>query len=395
MNKINKLNLVKDLGFIKTGVEYFKGKKKYFSTSSVKEKLIREEGLFTFDEKPSRANRIVKKDDILQARMQNTNKALLINDDLHENLFSTGFFQLRPPKDKVLSKFIYYWLFSQEFNTQKDRLCSGSTQKAINDENLSKINLLVPSITLQQKIVAKLDKIFAEIDKATAAAEANIKNSESLFESYLTKVFQQGGEGWTKKKLIDICEKITDGTHQTPKYFGNGIIFLSSKNVTSGIIDWNRIRYIDEKQHIELSKRVSPKLNDILLAKNGTTGVAAIVDRDLVFDIYVSLALLRPKKIVLPKFLLYFINSSLAKKQFNKRLKGIGVQNLHLEEIREVEINLPVSLDIQEKLVLGIQSFLKNINHFKVTYENKKNELIVLKHSILQQAFNGELVKAA
>ncbi len=148
-------------------------------------------------------------------------------------------------------------------------------------------------------------------------------------------------KGWQKKKLSEVCEKITDGTHQTPTYFDDGVLFLSSRNVTSGTIDWKNVKYIDAKQHGEMQRRVSPRLNDILLAKNGTTGVAAMVDRDVPFDIYVSLALLRPLAAVRPTFLLHFINSPIAKEQFKKRLKGIGVPNLHLEEIREVVMPVP------------------------------------------------------
>ena len=125
-------------------------------------------------------------------------------------------------------------------------------------------------------------------------------------------------ENWLWCRLKDICGNITDGTHQTPTYFNDGVVFLSSKNVTSGKIDWDNVKYIDQKQHLEMHKRVAPKLNDILLAKNGTTGVAAIVDKDIVFDIYVSLALLRPLNGINPKYLLYFINSKIAKSQFNE-----------------------------------------------------------------------------
>lgn len=180
-------------------------------------------------------------------------------------------------------------------------------------------------------------------------------------------------KGWEIKKLSEVCAKITDGTHQTPKYFNEGVIFLSSKNVTSGFIDWHNIKYIDEKQHLEMHKRVAPKVNDILLAKNGTTGVAAIVDRDLVFDIYVSLALLRPLDGLLPVYLLHFINSPLAKNQFNKRLKGIGVPNLHLEEIREVEIPLP-PLPEQQRIVSILDEAFAAIAKAKAnTEQNLRN----------------------
>lgn len=149
--------------------------------------------------------------------------------------------------------------------------------------------------------------------------------------------------------LKDLCTMdITDGTHKTPTYVDEGYIFLSSKNVTSGVIDWDNVMYIPESLHNELYKRIAPRKNDILLAKNGTTGVAAIVDRDEVFDIYVSLALLRPDETkVLPRYLLHAINSYPTKQFFDSHLKGIGVPNLHLTHIRETPIKIPSFVEQQ------------------------------------------------
>ena len=92
-------------------------------------------------------------------------------------------------------------------------------------------------------------------------------------------------EGWEWCRLQTITSVLTDGTHKTTTYSDEGFVFLSSKNVTSGRIDWENIMYIPESLHEELYSRLSPQVDDILLAKNGTTGVAAIVDRDCVFDI--------------------------------------------------------------------------------------------------------------
>ena len=155
--------------------------------------------------------------------------------------------------------------------------------------------------------------------------------------------------------LAELCEtEITDGTHQTPVYSDKGYIFLSSKNVTSGVIDWENVKYISEDLHNELYARIKPQMDDILLAKNGTTGIAALVDRDEIFDIYVSLALIRPdKNKVLPQYLLYAINSSKSQKFFKSNLKGIGVPNLHLTHIRETPIkiySLPEQSQIVERL---------------------------------------------
>ena len=149
---------------------------------------------------------------------------------------------------------------------------------------------------------------------------------------------------------------ITDGTHQTPTYSDkeNGIPFLSSKDVTSKKIDWSKIKYITKELHAELQKRIQPCRNDILLAKNGTTGIAALVDTDKVFDIYVTLAVLRPVKIVHPKYLFYVINSSFCKEQFNNHLTGIGVPNLHLNDICKTIVPLPPLFE-QKRIVAKIE----------------------------------------
>lgn len=294
------------------------------------------------------------------------------------------------PVDKTLNlKFVEY-LFRGGIDINK--IITGAAQPQITRQNLSPILIAYPkSIKEQQEIVSILDDAFESIERAKSNAEQNLKNSKELFNSYLQDIFENKGQNWLTSVLKDVCAKITDGTHQTPKYFDEGYIFLSSKNVTSGKIDWDNIKYIDQKQHLEMHKRVAPRIGDILLAKNGTTGVAAMVDREVVFDIYVSLAHIRVLDSILPDYMLYFINSPVAKSQFNKRLKGSGVPNLHLEEIREVQINYPKSLKEQKIIVEKLNNISNETKRLEIIYQQKLNDLEELKKSILQKAFNGEL----
>jgi len=268
---------------------------------------------------------------------------------------------------------------------------NGENQSNLRKGDILDCPLLIPPLDQQKQIVATLDKAFATIDTATANAKQNLQNAKEFFESYLQNVFENKGDDWDRKKLQDVCHKISDGTHQTPKYFDEGVIFLSSRNVTSGKINWDKIKYIDEKQHIEMHKHIAPRIDDILLAKNGTTGVAAIVDRDVVFDIYVSLAHIRSLGDVYPQFLLYFINSTVAKKQFNSRLKGAGVPNLHLKEIREVVIDFPNSIEEQKKIVSKLDTISIETKKLEAIYTKKLADLEEMKKSVLQKAFAGQL----
>ena len=199
-------------------------------------------------------------------------------------------------------------------------------------------------------------------------------------------------KGWEWVRLQSITSTLTDGTHRTPTYSDDGYIFLSSKNVTSGKIDWDNIMYIPETLHQELYTRLAPKIGDILLAKNGTTGIAAIVDKEEIFDIYVSLALIRiVENIIDPLYVLSAIGSSCIQDYFNSSLKGIGVPNLHLEHIRKTLIPIPPYSE-QGRIVLRTNMLLP----LAVQIEEDKKELGRLvsasKSKILDLAIRGKLV---
>lgn len=233
---------------------------------------------------------------------------------------------------------------------------SGSGQPFVKVRESLKRNIYLPPLSVQKKFAANLERV----EKQIALTKQSLADLDSLVKSRFIEMFGDIDDTpYEVKRIQDCCEKIKDGTHQTPTYVekdSGGVFFLSSKNVVSGKVDWNSVRYIPEALHEELHKRVAPRKGDILLAKNGTTGVCAIVDKDCVFDIYVSLAHIRPLKGVDSIYLWAAINADKTKEQFNSRLKGIGVPNLHLKEIKETLIVLPPSPSNKSLLPSSLKS---------------------------------------
>lgn len=258
----------------------------------------------------------------------------------------------------------------------------------------------------QKRIVEQIEFLFARLDEAKEKAQEVVDGFETrkaailhkAFSGELTKIWREDNQiGFDTWALFDLqsvcCTSITDGTHKTPIYSDavNGIPFLSSKDVTSEKINWENIKYIDAKLHEELYARLAPQKDDVLLAKNGTTGVAALVDVDKVFDIYVTLAVLRPnKKIINPKYLYRIVNSPLCKTQFNEHLTGIGVPNLHLRDIKKVIINVPTLLE-QEIIVNILDNLISKEQQAKEAAESVIEQIEIIKKAILARAFRGEL----
>ena len=246
---------------------------------------------------------------------------------------------------------------------------------------------LVPQDPADEPAFVMLERLRAEKEAKIAAGEIKRgKNDSYIYKNSTDNCYYQKyadgceenlsdeipfdvPDGWAWCRLPNLCKiPITDGTHQTPTYSDkeNGIPFLSSKDVTSRKIDWSKIKYITKELHEELQKRIQPCRNDILLAKNGTTGVAALVDTDKIFDIYVTLAVLRPAEVVHPNYLHYVINSPFCKKQFNGHLTGIGVPNLHLNDICKTIIPLP-PLSEQQRIVTKIEELFAQLDCITTT----------------------------
>ena len=117
-----------------------------------------------------------------------------------------------------------------------------------------------------------------------------------------------------------------------------------------------------------------------------------MVDTDAVFDIYVTLALIRPMiTYVFPKYLLYVINSDLCKEQFNAHLTGIGLPNLHLSDIQKTIIPLP-PIEEQIKITNEIDVWFSSVNLLEQSKERLSFDIKLAKSKILDLAMQGKLV---
>ena len=307
-------------------------------------------------------------------------------------------------------KYINKVYFKYAINQQLDMLISvahgGAGLQHVTKGVFEATPIPIPPFAEQQRIVDRIESLFAKLDEAKQKAQDVLDSFETrkaailhkAFTGELTKQWRKehgvGMESWEKKTLQSVCSmKITDGTHKTPTYCNKdeGIPFISAKDVTTGKICWDNIKYITPALHKELYARLAPQIDDVLLAKNGTTGIAAIVETDMVFDLYVTLAVLRPdQKIILPRYLLNIVNSPLCKDQFNDHLTGIGVPNLHLRDIKAIVIKVPSILE-QIKIVRILDDLLAKEQQAKEAAEKVLEQIDLIKKAILARAFRGEL----
>ncbi|HRH44162.1 MAG TPA: restriction endonuclease subunit S, partial [Pyrinomonadaceae bacterium] len=169
-------------------------------------------------------------------------------------------------------------------------------------------------------------------------------------------------QNWEVKKLSEIADKITDGTHHTPTYTETGIPFISVKDIRDQKVYFDNCKYISADEHEELIKRCNPEEGDLLITKSGTIGRLAIVPK-VDFSLFVSVALIKlqkNKRNINQKWMLYFFEFHIAFLDIKSKIKGGVVKNYHLEDLRQVEIPLP-PLAEQERIIAKIEELFSEL----------------------------------
>ena len=337
-----------------------------------------------FSDAPSRARKAIKDKSILVSTVRPNLNAIAVFDKPTPNVpvASTGFCVL-DCKENVDYRFIYHYCKSTRFINQMVAQATGASYPAVNDGIVR--SALLPNYCFEEQ--KRISKLLDKTETIIRSRKNELQAFDTLIKARFVEMFGTIDNNPFEFPIVclqDVCEQIKDGTHQTPEYTDdnmNGFKFLSSKDVTSGKIDWHHLKYIPKALHDELYARIAPRKGDILLAKNGTTGIAAIVDTDDVFDIYVSLALLRPMG-VHPVYLWAAINSTETKRQFDASLKGIGVPNLHLGEIKKAKVLMPPK-EMQNQFA----TFVSLVDKSKVVVQAALEKAQLLFDSLMQQYF--------
>ena len=283
----------------------------------------------------------------------------------------------------VSNKYLYYFLSSINW----DRLAGSDIKvkgKTLNKAKLKEILITLPPLPEQQRIVAKLDAAFTEIDKVIATTYKNIENINALFENYLINYFSN--KKYKQIKLEDVCTA-TQGVQISKsnqiKSFKKGYLrylyisdFSNNKN----------IKYVENKYP---KKIVKP--SDIIVANTGASagsifrGIEGILSNNL-FKVSSN------EKLIDSDFLYYFVISKLFKNFQKKIMRGTANPHMGHENFLKTPLSLP-HLDDQKEIISKIFELENNIKTLNQNYSNKINTLCQLKLNFL--SFNLNNTKAA
>ncbi len=349
-----------------------------------------------------------------------------------------GWFVFRLPK-QINSDYFYYLLSSSYVSEQFNNLAVGGVVKNISGDLVKKAILPLPPFSEQQRIVEKLDEVLAQVDTIKARLDgipailkrfrqsvlaaavsgklteewrgnhpaldsthevANIIESRKAIVAKRMQVPQEHlkneeypiPDSWTWTSLDALSSKIVDGVHHKPEYVDEGIPFMSVKDINGGKLSFDNCKYISQVTHEEIHPRCNPCRGDLLITKSGTIGRTAIIKTDDIFDLFVSVALIKPaSSLVNMEFiniaLMHWVNSI----DVSSRVVGTAIKNLHLRDMRVLAVPF-APLEEQKEIVRLVDQYFAFADTIEAQVKKAQARVDKLTQSILAKAFRGELV---
>jgi len=187
---------------------------------------------------------------------------------------------------------------------------------------------------------------------------------------------------WNICSLGSLCD-VRDGTHESPRFFKQGVPFVTSKNIVDGQLDLENVSYISERDAAEFDKRSKVDLHDILMSMIGTIGSAVLVECEPNFCIK-NVALLKPQNVD-PPFLIQLINSPIFQRYLADNLDG-GIQKfISLGTLRQLRVAMP-----DETEQRAIATALSDVDALLGALDRLIAKKRDLKQAAMQQLLTGQ-----
>lgn len=301
-----------------------------------------------------------------------------------------GLAAIRPDDSLDLKYLLYYFRY---FETQLSAKGTGTTFKAINQKLIKNLEIPIPPLNEQSRIVARIEELFSELDKAVDTLKTTKEQLVVYRQAVLKDAFQE------KESIIrlgDAIEKPHYGTSKKCDYpcTANSTAVLRIPNIDTknGRVDSSDLKYAEFNEK-EL-EQLSLKNGDILIIRsNGSislVGSSAIIrkcDTDKTYAGYLMRLRILNKEKLLPQYLLYYLSSPDARRYIESVAKSTsGVNNINSQEISNLCVPLS-SIEKQEKTVAEIEMKLSVYHEIEKSVDTVLVQADAMRQSILKQAF--------
>lgn len=268
---------------------------------------------------------------------------------------------IRPSGNKILSKYLFHQLTSTRFRTHIGFTIDSSTINNLNAKIIANFQIPVPPLEVQAEIVRILDEYSESVTTLQKELTAELTARKKQYEYYRSALFYFDDDTPIKTIPEFALTYIGLVTTMTKHYVPNGVSLIHNSCVKENRFEFTKQVFLDVP-FAEKNASRRHKLDDVITVHTGDVGTSAVIDQSLVGSLGFATIVSRihDKTMVLPRYLCYFLNSSVCKKQIKAMIKG-DRDNLNLKDFNRIRVPLP-PIEEQKRIILILERFDKLCN---------------------------------
>ena len=298
------------------------------------------------------------------------------------------------PSERVLPRYLFFFCKSFDFK----KLDKSTTIPSLAKRDLLQIPIPLPPLPTQRAIVARIEALFAELDKAAEHLRTAQQQLKTYRQAVLNHWLNNDDGKWEMVPIKEIMSVISNGsTPKADKMFSKGEIqFLKVYNLNfDGSINLSKEPvFIERDTHETLLKRSQTKQGDVLINIVGPPlgKVSIIPEGEKEYNINQAIVMFRPNEFVTSNFLAYYLMSPQVIAWLTSTSKATaGQYNVKVSTCREIMFP-KISISDQHRIVQEIESRLSQAEAAEASIAEALQKTEALRQSILKKAFSGELV---
>lgn len=329
---------------------------------------------------------VIKPGDLLITIAGSIGKVAIVPNNFPECNCNQAIAIIRFDNSKLHHEYLFHWLHTHDALQQITGKKVTATISNLSLGQIKNLEIPLPPLAEQKQIAAILDAADSLRQKDQQLLEHYTALSQSLFLEMFGEPISNPGK-WTKVPLEELVSRVIDCPHSTPKWTENGVVAVRTSNLTRGGWSWEDKRFVSEQEFHERSKRAYVSAGDIILSREGTIGVAAIVTDEMKICLGQRLVQLIPNLDTANNYyLLHLLLYELAPERIGKVMVGATSKHLNVKELRSLRMIAP-PLERQNQFAERITIIEQQKQQAQANLEKSE----ALFNSLLQRAFTGEL----
>ncbi len=287
-------------------------------------------------------------------------------------------------KSKTSNKFLCFFLNQFDYHN----FVTGTTRYKLTQSDMCKIPIPLPPLAEQERIVVKIEELFAGID----AGVENLKSVKNQIALYRQSVLKSAFNNQTKKEMLkNFIIEINYGTSEKTNDDASGIPVLRMGDIQNGKLRFNKLKYLKKIT----DKKLLLQKGDLLFNRTNSAelvGKSAVFNSDFVCSFASYLIKVRFSEKLNSDYVCFYINSPYGKAWAKTQLtQQVGQANINSQKLQALQIPVP-TLAEQERIVAEIESRFERADALETAVDRALSNAEKLKQAVLKKAFSGELV---